>query len=214
MKLLDWLRGRGSNPLAVAEEASTRTRVASTPHVRLPERPSGSDDDGLADVGDQQVRQQALALGVSVEALLTMLEQRELFVAKVESEPRAWGFDLTPADAPRRDAAEEYRRATRLAGVLGESFLSVYEPLMAAAPNPLTMPDGTRLDEYLERTTGLGVDAARDIAVHIRSTIQATLGKPLEQDAVEHAVREASWDHEFDAAVVMPSVLHAMSDIL
>jgi hypothetical protein len=40
------------------------------------------------------------------------------------------------------------------------------------------------------------------------------LGHPLDVDAVEHAVREASWDHEFDAATAMPDVVRAMGDVL
>ncbi len=211
MKLLDWLLGRGRNPLETPEATS---RVSTTPHVRTPEQRSDGSDVSLADEADELIQAQAQALGVSVESLLTMIEQRELFVAKVEAEPRAWGFDLAPADAPRRDAAEEYRRATRLTGVLGESFLSGYEPLMAAAPNPLTMPDGTPLARHLEISARLNADAARDIAQHVRTTVQARLGRPLDADAFEHAVREAAWDHELDAAQVTPLVLRAVEELL
>ena len=214
MRLLDWLLGRGRNPLEAPATTTTPSRVSTTPHVRTPERPGEAADGATDDLSDQLVRQQAQSLGVSVEALQTMLEQRELFVAKVEAEPRAWGFDLLPAGAARRDAAEEYRRATRLTGVLGESFLSGYEPLMAAAPHPLTMPDGTPLDVHLQRRARLEADAARDIADHVRTTIQARLGRALDADAFEHAVREAAWDHELDAAQVTPLVLRAVEELL
>lgn len=216
MRLLDWLLGRGRNPLE-APGASTqpRSRVTTTPHLRTPERHGGDAQPDARDAEpDELMRQQAQSLGVSVESLATMLEQRELFVAKVQADPRAWGFDLAAAGAPRRDAAEEYRRATRLTGVLGESFLSGYEPLMAAAPDPLTMPDGTPLPRHLEATVRLDAEAARDIADHIRSTIQARLGRPLDADAFAHAVREAAWDHELDAAQVTPYVLRAVEELL
>jgi hypothetical protein len=213
VRLLDWLLGRGRNPLEVPDD---RPAVAATPHVRVPEAAASdvTSESRFPDETDVVLRQQAQSLGVKVEALVEMLEQRERFVAAVEADPRAWGFDLAPPNAERRDAVGEYRRATRLTGTLGESFLSGYEPLMAAAPDPLTMPSGVELPTHLHERAGLPREAAQDIAQHVRSTIQATLGRPLGADAVEHAVREASWDHDFDVSRVLPQVLDAMGDVL
>lgn len=210
-RLLDWLLGRGRNPL----EAPGSHVVGTIPHVRTPPREDAATQQ-LADEADALLEQQARVLGVDVSTLVEMLEQRELFIAKVEAEPRAWGFDLLAADEVRRDVASEYRRATRLTGTLGESFLSAYEPLMAAVPDPLTMPpDGlATLPEQLEEHAGLTPEAARDVAQHIRTTVQATLGQPLTKDAVERAVREAAWDHDFDAATYVPKVVDALETVL
>ncbi len=221
MRLLDWLLGRGRNPLEVPETTARAAAAHASAHAleHDPEPAATEHDpeaDRLADEADQLLRQQAQALGVDVPTLVEMLEQRELFVAKVEAEPRVWGFDLLAPDAPRRDVVGEYRRASRLTGTLGESFLSAYEPLMTAVPDPLTLPpDGMQtLPELLEEVDGISPEAAADIAQHLRTTLQATLGRPLEAEAVGRAVREAAWDHDFDAAVVLPKVLEAMEDVL
>ena len=199
MSRFGWLLGRGSNPLDVPDRAPAE---AAPPE---PQRAAAS---------SEHVRQQAISLGVSAETLAEMVDQREQFVAQVAADPRAWGFNLLASGAPRRSVVDEYRRATRLTGTLGESFLASHDALMAVVPEPPTMPDGTPLDEHLVRATRMSGDAARDIAHHVRTTIQATLGAPLDEAAVERAVREAAWDHELDAAQVTPLVLRALADVL
>lgn len=42
---------------------------------------------------------------------------------------------------------------------------------------------------------------------------QARLGRPLDAEAFEHAVREAAWDHELDATQVAPLVLRAVEEL-
>jgi hypothetical protein len=209
-RLFDWMLGRGSNPLAPPGSVATGSSAPSP----TPE-PRDEEAERLAIEADVAMQQQARTLGVDIGTLVEMLDQRELFVAKVQAEPQAWGFDLAPPEMPRRDLAAEYRRATRLTGSLGESFLVGYEPLVAAAPDPLNMPDeGMTLPRWLERKAGLEPDAARDIAQQLRVTIQVTLGQPLTASAVEHAVREAAWDHDLDAAHWTPLVVHALADVL
>lgn len=225
MRLLDWLLGRGRNPLEVPDERdgrADRPRVETTPHVRTPEhRPAREVDPSVAAAEarsdadeDVALRAQANTLGVTPDVMRRMLSERAVLVAEVAQDPRAWGFDLLRPGAERRDLAAEYRRRVRLTGSLGDSFLGWFEPLMALVPDPPTLPDGTPLDQHLARHARLEPEAARDIAHHVRTTLQATLGAPLDADAVEHAVREASWDHDFDVARVLPQVLHAMGDVL
>lgn len=214
MSLLGWLFGRGRNPLEPPARSSTPARrVETTSHVRTPERTQPATH-GSTDTSDDALEHQARSMGVDVEALRRMMEERTAFVEEVAAAPRDWGFDLAPATAERRDAAAEYRRRTRMTGALGDSFLVAYDPLLAVVPRPPTMPDGTPLDVHLQRHARLDADAARDIAMHVRTTIQATLGKPLDADAFEHAVREAAWDHELDAAQVTPLVIRAVETLL
>jgi hypothetical protein len=197
-RLLDWLLGRGRDPLAL-ESPPAR---AESPSV------------AATDEQDDSLRAQAQALGVSVDMLRTMHGARRELVQLVAADPRTWGFDLAPPGEGRRDLATEFRQRTRLTGTIGASFLQDHEPLLACAPNPLTMPDGIPLDGLLREQARLDVDSARDLAGQLRATVQASLGRPLDHAAVEHAVREVAWDHELDAAQVAPLVLRAMSDVL
>lgn len=200
MRLLDWILGRGRNPLEVPAAATT-TRVPDEP---APER-SAPDD---------ELRRWATAMGVTPEVMSRLVEARAALVADIAGAPRSWGLDLVPHGASRRDAASEFRQRTHLQGQLAESFLVDHGALLDVVPDPPTMPDGTPLDALLVRAARLTPDAARDIAQHVRRTIQATLGAPLDPAAVEHAVREAAWDHELDAAVVTPHVLRALNEVL
>lgn len=188
-RLLAWLRGRGSDPLETGPAAQ----------------------DG-APVGDGTLQQWARELGVEPAVMQVLVEQRRALVYDVAEDPRAWGFDLLPAGAPRRDVATELRTRTRVTGSLAGSFLVDHDALLALVPDPLTLPDGTPLDEHLRRTARLAPEVARDIAAHVRTTIQASLGQPLDVDAVEHAVREATWDHDLDASRVTPTVVRAMQE--
>jgi hypothetical protein len=161
-----------------------------------------------------QHEQHASALGVSGETYRAMQVELQALVRLVAEDPRAWGFDLLPRSAPRRDVEAEFRRRTRLTGTLGGSFLQGQDALLALVPNPPTMPDGTPLDAQLQHVARLEPDAARDLAQHVRSTIQATLGQPIDEHAIEHAVREAAWDHDLDAARTTPNVLRAVAQLL
>jgi hypothetical protein len=168
------------------------------------------------DLSERSLDQQARSLGVRPERLARMICERERLVAKVVADPRAWGFDLRASDdpAPRRDVVAAYRDATQLTGRLGESFLTAYEPLMAAVPDPPTMPDETPLDGYLQAHSTLGPEAAGDLACHVRAMIQSNLGRPLDADGFLHAVRETAWDHDLDAVQVGDSLLRAVRDLL
>ncbi len=156
----------------------------------------------------------ARELGVDDDVMQRLVEQRRALVFDVADDPRGWGFDLIPARAQRRDAATEFRRATRLTGALAESFLVDHGPLLALVPEPPTMPDGMPLDAWLAQSARLHSDEARAIAHHVRTTIQATLGAPLTREAIEHAAREASWDHDLDAARTIDAVVIALRDLL
>lgn len=212
MRLLDWLLGRGRNPLETRETP----RVTAPPYVRTPERAAeDATAGGPVDANDEALlRERARALGVQPDVLRRMLDERAALVDMVRLDPRAWGLDLAPASTTRALLTDHYRHLIRMTGPLGESFLMGYEPLMALVPDPPTLPDGTPLDVHLQRHARVDADAARDIAHHVRTTLQATLGAPLDADAVEHAVREAAWDHDFDAASVTPQVLRAMEELL
>jgi hypothetical protein len=170
----------------------------------------GHDDEGDAAALAGWARE----LGVTDEVMRRLVEQRRALVFDVADDPRAWGFDLLPARAPRREAAAEFRRATRLTGALAESFLAEHGALLALVPEPPTMPDGTPLDELLVRTARLAPEPARAVAHHVRTTLQATLGAPLTREAVERAAREASWDHDLDAARTIEAVTLAMRQVL
>lgn len=193
-RLLDWLRGRGRDPLAVERP------------------PAVADEPPPEDVGEQALQQWARELGVEPAVMQSLVEQRRALVHEVAEDPRAWGMDLLPTGSPRRDVAAELRARTRVTGALAGSFLVAHEALMELVPDPPTLPDGTPLDVHLQRSARLEPDVARDLADHVRSTIQATLGHPLGVDAVEHAVREVAWDHDLDAARVAPAVVAAMRD--
>ncbi len=156
----------------------------------------------------------ARELGVDTDVMQRLVEQRRALVYDIAADPRTWGFDLQPSSAPRRDAATEFRRQTRLTGTLGDSFLQDHEPLLALVPDPPTMPDGTPLDELLARDTSLDPDAAGSVARHVRAAIQERLGRPLDREAFEHAVREAAWDHDLDPSRVAPQVLDAVEALL
>lgn len=203
MRLLDWLLGRGRNPLEVPEEERAESFASA---------PATTPGDPASD--DMAVIQQTSTLGVTPEVMHRMLIERKAFVAELAADPRAWGFDLLPASAERRDAAAEFRRRTRMTGALGDSVLVAFDPLLAVVPDPPTMPDGTPLDVHLQRHARLEAEPAQEIAQHVRTTIQATLGRPLDEDAFERAVREAAWDHELDAAQVTPLVLRAVGELL
>lgn len=160
------------------------------------------------------LREWALELGVTTEVMARMVEQRRALVQDVAADPRAWGLDLLPARIARRDIAAEYRARTRLTGTIAESFLADHSSLLALVPDPPTLPDGTPLDAHLVAGARLEPEVAREIAGHVRSTIQARLGRPLDDAAVGHAVREASWDHDLDVAFVLPRVRAAMKAVL
>ncbi|MCW2926437.1 MAG: hypothetical protein JWM86_405 [Thermoleophilia bacterium] len=212
-RLLDWIRGRGRNPLESPHGAATGevVRAAVTePSERAAVAAPAADDDPL---GDGALAGQAQALGVSVEMLRTMHGARRELVALVAQDPRAWGFDLVARGAVRRDLAAEFRQRTRLTGTIGDSFLQGHEPLLALAPDPLTTPAGHPLDRVLREQARLDADAARDLARHLRVTVQASLGAPLDHESIEHAVRELAWDHELDAARIAPQVLDALADV-
>lgn len=199
MSLLDWLLGGGRNPL----EAPARERVPEPPVEAVTPVP-----------GADELRQRATQYGVTAEVMERMLAQRDSLGLEVAADPRAFGLDLLPPCAPRHDLEAEYRTRTRLQGGLAASFLADDGRLLGLAPDPPTMPDGTPLPEHLVRAARIGPEAAADIAGHLRSTMQARLGRPLDAEAVEHAVREASWDHELDAATVAPDVLRALRDMV
>ncbi|MCB0879249.1 MAG: hypothetical protein KDC46_09755 [Thermoleophilia bacterium] len=156
----------------------------------------------------------ARELGVDTTVMQRLVEQRRGLVYDIAESPRTWGFDLCPARAPRRDAATEFRRQTRLTGTLGDSFLQDHEPLLALVPDPPTMPDGTPLDEHLVAEARLSPEAAIDVARHVRAVIQQSLGRPLDPAAIEQAVREAAWDHDLDAAQATRHVIGALSELL
>jgi hypothetical protein len=163
---------------------------------------------------DQALRDWARELGVTVDVMQRLVEQRRALVYDVAEDPRAWGFDLIERGARRRDVATEFRAATRLQGTLAESFLAEHAALLKLVPDPLTLPDGSPLDEHLVRAARLDAPAASDIARQLRSTLQVRLGRPLETEHVEHAVREAAWDHELEAARVTPDVLRALVRVI
>jgi hypothetical protein len=169
--------------------------------------PEHEDDEGV-------LRDWATELGVSTEVMQRLVTQRRELVQRVAIEPRAWGLDLLPVDASRRDVVSEFRSLTRTQGSLAESFLAGYEPLLRLAPRPLTMPDGTALDAHLIEAVHLEPEAAAEIANQLRSNLQVRLGRPLEREHVEHAMREASWDHELDAARVTGDVLRALVSVV
>lgn len=198
MSLLDWLLGRGRDPLEPPREAAPEPPVDTLMPVPAAD----------------EVRQRATQFGVTAEVMQRMLDAREELAAEIAREPRAWGFDLLPAGAQRRDLVAELRSRTRLQGPLAESFVADDGRLLALAPDMPTMPDGTPLDEQLVRHAGLAPEAARDVARHVRATMQARLGRALDEEAFEHAVREAAWDHELDAGVVTPPVLGAVASLL
>lgn len=202
MSLVAWILGRGRNPLEVPERSPRRV-------------PSPAVVDDEEDPGDARVLGAwAAEHGVTPDVMSRLVAQRRVLVAQVAEDPRAWGFDLLAASAPRRDVATELRAGTRLQGALAASFLAGHAPLLALVPDPPTLPDGTPLDEQLVRAARLEREAARDLASHVRSTIQARLGRPLDPEAFEHAVREAAWDHDLDAQRTLPRVLDAVSDVL
>lgn len=163
---------------------------------------------------DSALREQATGHGVSTEVMRRLVEQRREQLAEVAPDPRAFGFDLLDRGAARRDVVTEFRARTRTQGPLAESFLAGSDQLLQLTPRPLTMPDGTPLDRHLEEAAGLMPEAAAHVADHLRVTLQARLGRPLEVEHVEHAVREAAWDHELDAARVTPDVLRALVRVL
>lgn len=167
-----------------------------------------------AEESDAALAEWARELGVDSAVMRVLVEQRRALVYDVAADPRGWGFDLLPAGARRRDIGTEFRRHTRLTGALGDSFLQGHAPLLALVPDPPTMPDGTPLDELLVTGARLAPEAASDIAQHVRSTIQLTLGRPLDRDAFDHAVREAAWDHDLDAARVSDHVNAAVRKIV
>lgn len=183
---------------------SLRTGMAAS--APPPDLTDASSDADLADW--------ARELGVEKDVMQRMVDQRRALVQEVASDPRGWGFDLLDARAPRKNVTDEYRRHTLLGGSLGESFLQAHAPLLHLVPDPPTMPDGTALDEQLMRAARLEQEPAAAIAAHLRTTIQATLGEPLDRAAIEHAVREVAWDHDLEAAKVSTSVLYAMRDLL
>lgn len=197
MSILGWLLGRARNPLEVPE-TTPRPRVETLMPVPAAD----------------EARQRATQFGVSADVMERMLQEHTALMEQIAREPRAWGLDLLPAGAPRHDLTAEYRARTRLQGQLAESFLADDGQLLALAPDPPTMPDGTPLDEHLVRHAGLEPEAAHDLARHVRATILARLGRPLDADAFEHAVREVAWDHELDASVVTPLVLRSVETLL
>jgi hypothetical protein len=169
--------------------------------------PEHEDDEGV-------LRDWATELGVTTEVMSRLVTQRRELVQDVAVDPREWGLDLVRTDEPRRDVVAEFRGRTRTQGPLAESFLRGYEPLMRLAPRPLSMPGGVALDAHLVDAARLAPEAAADIATHLRTTLQLQLGRPLEREQVEHAVREAAWDHEFDAPRVTQDVLHALASVV
>lgn len=191
-RLLDWLRGRGTDPLAPT-------------HVPASDGPDEPE-------GEVALQQWARELGVEPETMQVLVEQRRALVYDVAQDPRAWGLDLLPTGAPRRDIAAELRARTRVTGALAGSFLVEYDALLELAPDPPTLPDGMPLDEHLVREARLSPEVARDLSAHVRSTMQASLGRPLDAGAIEHAVREVAWDHDLDAARVAPLVVGAMRE--
>lgn len=200
-RLLDWILGRGRNPLERAQPSAAQGGW------------SAPAPESAGDVGAESLASQAQALGVSVEMMRTMHGARRELVKLVSADPRAWGFDLVARGEPRRDIAAEFRQRTRLTGSIGDSFLQGHGPLLALSPDPLTTPEGLPLDRVLAEQARLDTDAARDLARHLRVTVQASLGAPLDVDSIGHAVREIAWDHELDAARVTPQVLSALTRV-
>ena len=215
-RLLDWIRGRGRDPLTPPDDLVPGSPAPATPssthhHTPIPHgEPHGVDQEEA----DAELEQWARELGVDTLVMRTLVEQRRALVFDVAADPRGWGFDLLPARASRRDAATTFRRQTRLTGSLGDSFLAGHRPLLSLVPDPPTMPDGTPLDRQLVAAARLDPEPAAAIARHIRATIQARLGAPLDRESFEHAVREAAWDHDLDAANVIPAVLSAVSELV
>jgi hypothetical protein len=156
----------------------------------------------------------ARELGVDREVMQRLVEQRRALVYDVAADPRGWGFDLLQPGARRRDVATEFRQQTRLTGTLADSFLQGHAPLLALVPDPPTLPSGRPLDEHLVERARLDPDVARDVAQHVRTTIQAGLGRALVAEDFAHAVREAAWDHDVDAAQVGSVVERAVADLL
>lgn len=153
----------------------------------------------------------ARELGVDPSIMQRLVELRRAAVYDVASDPRSYGFDLLEGHAARRDVASEFSREARLTGALGRSFLQGHAPLLALVPDPLTLPDGSALDAELARTGHIDAESAAAVAMHIRATIQATLGAPLDEDSVSRAVQEAAWDFGFDVQRVTPLVLEVVT---
>ena len=182
---------------------------------------SGTRSSTLVDVSveDAEMSNEALAvwareLGVTPEVMARLVEERRALVYDVAADPGAWGFGLIPRGAPRRDVGAEFRASTRLTGVLAESFLAGHGSLLSLVPRPLALPDGRPVADYLVEHARLGEAAATDLADHLRSTIQSRLGRALDAEAVEHAVRDAAWDHDLDVAQVLPRILQVLRDFV
>lgn len=163
------------------------------------------DEDALLD--------QARAHGVDAEVFARMLEGVDELVEQVRRDPRAWGFDLLPVGVARRSVEQEFAARVRIRGPLAASFLQGHGPLLACAPDPLTVPSGASVASVLVDRARVDEEMATELAQLLRTTIQARLGGPLDRAAVEHAVREVAWDREVDAAQITPMVLHALAGL-
>lgn len=163
---------------------------------------------------DEQVRSWAAELGVQPELLVRLVQLRSQLVAEVADDPLAWGFGLLPRGMAPRDLVEEFRMRTRTQGDLAESFIAGHPPLLELMPDHLMLPSGRPLAIELTTRAALEPDAAFELATHLRSTLQARLGRPLDADAVAHAVREVAWDHQLDASLVTARVLAVLADVV
>jgi hypothetical protein len=163
---------------------------------------------------DAQLRSWAAELGVQPELLRRLIEARSTLVAEVADDPLAWGFGLLPKGVRPRDLVEELRAHSRTRGPLAESFIAGHPPLLRLMPEHLTLPAGRPIAIEFTLQAGLEPDAAWELAQHLRTTLQARLGRPLDAESVAHAVREIAWDHQLDAALIGPRVQAALAPVL
>ncbi|MCW2950679.1 MAG: hypothetical protein JWN41_1692 [Thermoleophilia bacterium] len=167
-----------------------------------------------SDATDRQLRSWAGELGVQPDLLRKLIAVRAQLVSEVAEDPLAWGFGLLPRGIRPRDLVEEFRERTRTRGDLAESFITGHPPLLALMPEHLGVPGGRPIALEFVVAAGLAPDAAYELASHLRATLQARLGRPLDADAVSHAVREIAWDHQLDAALVTGRVLAVLRDVV
>lgn len=147
---------------------------------------------------EEQLHGWASELGVQPDVLVRLVQQRTALVAEVAEDPLAWGFGLLPAGVRPRSLVEEFRARTRTRGDLAESFIAGHPPLLALMPEHLTLPAGRPIAIEFTLQAGLEPDAAWELAQHLRTTLQARLGEPLDEPSIAHAVREVAWDHQLD----------------
>lgn len=163
---------------------------------------------------DEQLRSWAAELGVQPDVLRRLVEQRAELVAEVAEDPLAWGFGLLPRGISPRSLVEEFRARTRTGGDLAESFIAGHPPLLALMPEHLVLPAGRPIAIEFTLQAGLEPDAAWELAAHLRTTLQARLGRPLDAEVIAHAVREVAWDHQLDADLVGARVQSVLAPVL